>query len=185
MKSDICFQALWNNPHAFQSARTNDFWMFQDPLLVSYISVTFFFLDKIQVNPNATKLVQLQSLEGCIPLGPPNYTLLDTVWLQTTITRVFTQQLLKTILCSTYSSDCVWGKHCGCLEDDPRDSNVFVAPVLAYKHRKKTMNTAGSSGQHQSMCVPLQCNPLRHKASSSPALQEVKWFTVHKDWTWR
>lgn len=148
MKSDICFQALWNNPHAFQSARTNDFWMFQDPLLVSYISVTFFFLDKIQVNPNATKLVQLQSLEGCIPLGPPNYTLLDTVWLQTTITRVFTQQLLKTILCSTYSSDCVWGKHCGCLEDDPRDSNVFVAPVLAYKHRKKTINTAGSSGQH-------------------------------------
>lgn len=45
-------------------------WMFQDPVLVSYIPVTFFFLDKIQVNPNATEYAQLQTLERCIALHP-------------------------------------------------------------------------------------------------------------------
>lgn len=85
----------------------------------------------------------------------PKYTLLDTVWLQTTITGMLTQR----ILCSTYSSDCMWGKHCGCLEDDPHDSETWVLWVWSMLTHVQKEKYQHSSFRPTPVCVcssPMQ-----------------------------
>lgn len=79
----------------------------------------------------------------------PKYTPLDTVWLQTTITGIFTQR----ISCSTYRSDCMWGKHRGCLEDDPHYTETWVLWVWSMLIQIQKEKNQCSSFRPTPVCV--------------------------------
>lgn len=131
----------------------------------------FFFLDKIQVNPKATKLVQLQSLESCIPLRPSKlhsfgYSVTSDNHYRGLHLKITKKHIVFYLQFRLRVRKALWP-----LRGQPLwfGNTVFVGLVHDQKYRKKSIDTA-ASGQHWSARVPLQCNLPRHKASSSPAM---------------